>query len=139
MLSLDFFDNGSFFEYLGKCRSTLAEALSIAADRRITPPVIATALAHNLDYLVLQAHRVISWRAEAEQLARAKAAESSQNYAAYHLRLLELYAQSDAEVFSASRRVVDRLQSLLTDSDSAEQTFLPGYAYSPGRIIRGRG
>lgn len=124
-MNLDFFDDG-FFSDLEKCRTTLKQSLTIAEGKGITPPLIATALAYNMDYLLLQAHRIISWRMEPEQLARASIADSAQAYSTYSLGLLRLHTMSKNEVFQASRRVLDVVSSLTADSDSVEQSFLPG-------------
>lgn len=87
-------------------------------------------LAYNFDYVILQAHRIISWRVEAEQLERAKLADTPvQAHSDYCVRLLQLYLQSKSQIFQASRRVVHQIQALLDNSDSAEQIFLPGYTY----------
>lgn len=84
-------------------------------------------LAYLFDYLLLQAHRIISWRMETEQLARAVAADSAQAYNTYSMGLLRLHVASKTEVFQASRRVLDQVAALTSDSDSMEQAFLPGY------------
>jgi hypothetical protein len=124
-LKLEFFDK--FFADLDKCRSVVNDTIRIAREIKVQVPDIVRVLEYNLEFLIVQAYRIIAWRHQPEQLAKADVSGVDTSYHIYTAKLQELKQSSEHAAFNAGRRVLNTINNLMKFSSAeAAEFFLPG-------------
>lgn len=94
-----------------QCRETFAQVLFMLQAANQELPEQEKVLQYFLDFVLLQANGVVSWRCTDEQLERARTAQSLarvsryDDFAIYKSKLQSLRVQSAEEAFQAARRV----------------------------------
>lgn len=132
-LKLDFFEK--FFSELETCRSTLLDSLRVANELGVKIPDITKVLEYNLEFLIVQAYRIIMWRNQPEQLAKANISGVETSHRTYAAKLQELKQFAENASFQAGRRVLNTINNLMKYSTSeAAEFFLPGKSLRHQRI-----
>lgn len=109
-LKLQSFDR--LYITLRQCRVNFSEALTLLKPTGRDPPEQKRVLQYSMDFMLAQAHRIVSWRCSEEQLDRAREACSGgelgneDNFEVYKSNLQALRMQSAEEAFQAARRVM---------------------------------
>lgn len=88
---------------------------------------ISRVASYNMEFLIVQAYRIIVWRTQPEQLAKANTSGINTSYNTYVARLRALKDTAEKEAFQASRRVLSTIGELMrANRQETAEFFLPG-------------
>jgi hypothetical protein len=102
----------TLYSTIKQCRESFGQALVLLQSTDRLPPEQKRILQYCMEFMLAQAHRIVSWRCSEEQLARARTASSSgsgsqqDDFETYKSALQSLRVRSAEEAFQAARRVM---------------------------------